>query len=121
MDNTIRLLSQEVTELLPWLNKQDKKQLQKQHEAGRPLGNDKPTPLKQLQRGQQASSSNINPHAIEALDATMPVRDRKLKAQLQAELETWRRDLYMKGLDRHSKLRPSGCAPPQGGLGIMST
>ena len=40
---------------------------------------------------------------------------RKPKTQLKAELEQWRRDMYLEKLDKHGNLIPSSCAPrPRG-------
>jgi hypothetical protein len=105
-EERIRLSADELLELLPFLGKEDKKRLQRQL----------------LQTDDSAASSSSNKgkgkgatdpaiaHRAQAFSTTLTPEVPKPKAQLKAELEQWRREMYIQKLDKNGRLIPSACA-----------
>ena len=135
-DAPIRLSYQEILELLPFLEKGDKKKLHQQLKVESAPSNRHQYPVAPGQSNKtfaqenvhgysaapgSASSSRDDPRvnatsrAAAALGASLQPPEPKPKVALKAELEQFRRELYIQQLDRHGCLRPSSCAPlPRG-------
>jgi hypothetical protein len=98
----IRLSYPELEELLPFLDKEQKKQLMKQ------LKTQEKGLFEEVVAGMgKASSASSGGSGYKAKEPEIPPEPR---AALKARLDRWRRDLYVKQLDRHGSLVPSACA-----------